>query len=135
MDEAHSQECTVTDSNGVCIVPGMRERKRLRACPDNCGKFVYDLGNYRGFKLVQEPFFSGYMICADKIEKDEIDMLLLAENVHPARICEDTETIAKVPLQDVERYVIKSVDSFWQNKLDIVDQVKKGTLKMGGSSK
>jgi len=96
----------------------MRVRKFIRKCPDGCGKDEYDLGIYRGFRLYQKPFFGGWYVYAELVHPtDELNALLLKEfEGLSGKIFLDTETSDHFTVEQCERYVIETIDKFWDKK-------------------
>lgn len=107
----------------------MRERVFLRKCDCKqvppCGKDVYSLGTYRGFKLTQEPFYNGWAIYGEIENPDALDTLLMQDNTFKNKFFLDTETSDHYTLEQCENSVTKDIDYHWETKQRILDNASK----------
>lgn len=98
----------------------MRERKFIKKCPDSCGKEEYDLGEHRGFHLIQKPFYSGWAIYATRINPDLLDKELLKGQTFENSLFDDTERADHPSLEEIEKNVLVQVDQFWEKREEIL---------------
>lgn len=108
----------------------------VRICPCGCGRKIYTLGMYRGFQLIQKPFFhKHWLVSATKTKMDKIDELILQRNLFPGEFREDTATIAKLTVSEIEKQIKTEIDGFWKEKQELIGIVNTGKLEMEGGRK
>lgn len=102
-------------------------QKTIGPCPcGKCGKNIYDLGNYRGFQIIQRPFFDGWKVKAEKIhEEDVLDQLILNNSEMCVAVLEGNFSV-----DDLVRSIHNEIDTFWKRKEHIVNMAKQNQLQV-----
>lgn len=92
---------------------------RLGKCPDECGRDIYSLGEYRGFKLTLKPFFTkDWVVIAEKMFTDALDMVLLVK--HSDYMRSDTGQISVGSQAEALQTVKSAIDDFHKSKEEVL---------------